>query len=986
MNGDTSAKFDILTLSEAELVDQACDRFETAWRSGDWPCIEGYLDAAGGRCRITLLHELIKLELELRLKVSEQPTAEEYRRRFPEEAPAIDLLFGELHGLKKDRSTVPDEVLGSRVPDPDAATVAATTLELGSGTMVDFPEVDGSLGRLLGEYVILDRLGSGGMGVVYRAFQRNANRLVALKLIRADWCGASTEVTHREAERRFRTEAQVLAGLEHDHIVPLYDAGHAEGLLFFSMQLISGRSLGQIVLSEGSLPPRRAAYYIEAIARAIQYAHEHHVVHRDVKPGNILIGANDRPYLIDLGLAKSLDATDFTTLTGKALGTAEYMSPEQARGSDQVGFASDVYGLGATLFTLLTGRPPFSGPSPLVVLRKVIDEEPAWPRDYDRFVGAELKAICLKCLEKNPARRFASAGELAVVLKKYLTYEPTGVSRPRPWERIVKWVRRQPWRAAAATMALLAFVIAVSAWAWNGYKSSIMSEGFIHDVQFVPLASLPTTIDRLAGYRGWVNPRLHALVKEKPGDLDRRTRVGLALLPAEPGWALDLVERLVSGSAEEHRVICDALRGHRQAALPALRSVFDDQRADAGRRTKAAAALMALGGTDDRGRSIAEVAWSELRLAPDPGARMALLEWLVKSKLAATVLGARLDVEPDISARRMLIQALGGLGDGQPPAGLGATFTEKLRARYRQDSDPGVHSSLAYLFRRWGMESEVNRIDKELAGGLSGRRNWYVTTTGLTMAVIDVPQAARPLPPQPGQPPVRFAIATTETPLSLFAQFDPAHAARRLQGPDVRDRVIAGAPADELSYFDAARFCNWLSQREGIPAADWCYRPGRAPGVMVLEADYQKRRGYRLPTIPEWDFAARAGTATDRYFGRDLTLSGHYAWHQSNSEGYAQKSGRLRPNDFGLFDVLGNLMELCHNPVTKFYPDCAICPSTQAGACELRLEAVKGGCFLFPSELQRVPNQIPRSNFSADDHPPDMATPLQGFRVLKSIF
>ena len=232
-------------------------------------------------------------------------------------------------------------------------------------------------------------------------------------------------MTIDDAEKRFRNEAHALGQLEHDHIVPLYDVGQAEGLLFFSMRLIKGRSLGQMILSDGALAPRRAAYYIEAIARAIQYAHDNQVLHRDVKPGNIIVGENDRPYLIDLGLAKSLEATDYTTLAGKALGTAAYMSPEQARGATEVDFRTDVYGLGATLFTLLTGRPPFTGPSPMVVLRKVIDEEPAWPRERDKPVGGELKAICLKCLEKNPADRFGSAGELAVVLKKYLNYEPT---------------------------------------------------------------------------------------------------------------------------------------------------------------------------------------------------------------------------------------------------------------------------------------------------------------------------------------------------------------------------------------------------------------------------------------------------------------------------------------------------------------------------------------------------------------------------------
>jgi eukaryotic-like serine/threonine-protein kinase len=446
MIGDTSANFDVLTLSEAELIDQACDRFETAWRGGDWPCIEGYLDAVAEPCRLTLLHELIKLELELRMKVGELPTAEEYRLRFPDRAYAIDEIFREVIEPAEVRSTLPDNILGSAIPNPDAPTLDAPTLDLDPSKITELPTVDGALGRLFGDYVILDRLGAGGMGVVYRAFQRKANRLVALKLIKADWCGDSTELTNDKAEKHFRNEAQLLGGLEHDHIVPLYDVGQAEGVLFFSMRLIKGRSLGQIILSDGPLPARRAAYYVEAVARAIQYAHENQVMHRDLKPGNIMLDENDRPYLIDLGLARSLEATDYTTLTGRPLGTTAYMSPEQARGASKVGFGTDVYGLGATLFTLLTGRPPFTGPDPLVVLRKVIDEEPAWPRERDKPVGAELKAICLKCLDKTPCKRFGSAGELAVILKKYLNYESTGVTLLRPWTRLARWVRRQPRR------------------------------------------------------------------------------------------------------------------------------------------------------------------------------------------------------------------------------------------------------------------------------------------------------------------------------------------------------------------------------------------------------------------------------------------------------------------------------------------------------------------------------------------------------------
>ena len=175
------------------------------------------------------------------------------------------------------------------------------------------------------------------MGVVYRALQSDARRLVALKLIKSEWWGDSTQPSDRRAESRFRNEAQALAQLEHDHIVPIYDVGHAEGVVYFSMRLIEGQTLGRMVREGGPLDPRRAAAYIEPIARAVQYAHDRGILHRDLKPSNIMVDREDRPYLIDLGLCKSLEATDATSLVGRPMGTAEYMSPEQARGDRQVG-------------------------------------------------------------------------------------------------------------------------------------------------------------------------------------------------------------------------------------------------------------------------------------------------------------------------------------------------------------------------------------------------------------------------------------------------------------------------------------------------------------------------------------------------------------------------------------------------------------------------------------------------------------------------
>ena len=504
MSTDPSSKLIYLPLPDAERVVQACDRFEATWRAGDWPCIEGYLDAVPEPCRAILLRELIELEVELRLEVGERPTAPEYVLRFPAQAAEIGAIFrrerrsGTLRPTFTGRTYLPD------IPSGEAVTSEANTMEWRPGQAVDLPEMDGAFGQIIGDHLILDRLGSGGMGVVYRALHRGAGRIVALKVIKADWLGDPTLASHDQSELRFRNGVQAQAQLTHDHIVPVYDVGHAEGILFFSMRLIKGRTLSQVVRSEGPLPPRRAASYIEAVARAIQYAHDHQIIHRDLKPGNLMIDENGRVIVIDLGLAKSLEATECTTHSGKAMGTAEYMSPEQALGQPDVGFSSDVYGLGATLFALLTGRPPFTGPNATVVLRKVIDEEPEWPPEMDKPVGRELKAICLKCLEKNPSRRFRSAGELAVVLDRYLNYESTGVVLPGPWTRFARWVRRKPWRAAAAGVALLAAIVAASAAAWTFGHHRATAEILVHNIQVAPFTRLDETIQQMAGYRFWV--------------------------------------------------------------------------------------------------------------------------------------------------------------------------------------------------------------------------------------------------------------------------------------------------------------------------------------------------------------------------------------------------------------------------------------------------------------------------------------------------
>jgi formylglycine-generating enzyme required for sulfatase activity len=936
-----------LSLSEVESIDRICDRFEAAWRADEWPCIEGYLDAVSEPGRTVLLRELLELEVELRLETGERPTVGEYRLRFAERVEVVDDVFRQERESGAVRPTFSEKALEARVSNVDAATSHASTVGWDPERVDDLPEVDGALGRIVGDYQILERIGSGGMGIVYRALHRSARRIVALKLIKADWWGESTVASHREAEQRFRNEAQHHARLEHENIVPVYDVGHADGVLFFSMRLIKGRSLAQMLRSDGPFAPRMAAYHVEAIARAIQYAHDQKVLHRDLKPSNVMVDEHGRPQLIDLGLAKSLEVTEYTTLTGKPLGTPEYMSPEQARGQKEVGFATDVYGLGATLFALLTARPPFTGSSPTAVLRKVIDDEPAWPRERDKPVGRELKAICLKCLEKDPHKRFRSAGALAVALNQYLNGDPIPDIPPsRPWTSAVKWARRQPWRAVAAGVTIVAALAVGSCWAWTTHHARVMADGFVTDLQTIPLSDLRRKIDEMASYRGWVSPRLHELLRSGPADPAFRARLALSLLPSEPGWTNELTERLLACGPEEHRVIREALRSHWPDVAAKLREVFDDPRSDPARRVRAAAALIAMDDPKASSAPLAGPAWLQLGWAENPELRTELLDWLVRSKVDPAILADRFEWEPDPSIRRMLLQGLGGLGKGLPPAGVSEAYRTQLLTLYVDDPDPGIHSSLAYLLRRWGQKDAVKKIDAELAGKPRGGRGWYVNSLLQTMVLLGGPADARWVPREPERIPYRFGIATTETTLRDFWAFDEEHAARRLLYVP-RQATDTDAPADVLSFFDAARYCNWLSAKEGIPENQWCYIPGEDEDeeIWLLAPDYLSRRGYRLPTLEEFEYAARAGTTTDRYFGQSEAIVADYAWYQGNTHAHPEPVGQLRPNDFGLFDVIGNLMEWCYNPDPPHEKDCD-CGATSGADCQkLRYESLLGAYF-----------------------------------------
>jgi serine/threonine-protein kinase len=340
-----------------------------------------------------------------------------------------------------DPSTVPQGIGVSADAETLAYRPAASTEPAGT----ELEQADGALS--VPGYEIQGVLGRGGMGVVFKARQVRADRVVALKIIKNDFFGG------KELHNRFRTEAQALARVKHPNIVQIYEVGEARGCPFFSMEYVPGGSLAQRLQRE-AVPVREAAQLIESLARAVETAHQAGVLHRDLKPSNILLDADGTPRITDFGLAKQMEKDDRHTHSGDLLGTPSYMAPEQARGQHaQFGKTTDVYGLGATLYDVLTRTPPFHGDTSAATVQLVLTAEPTPPSRRQNGIPPELEAICLKCLEKEPARRYASAAALADDLGRFLRGEST-VARPLNWPaKLWRGLRRR--RAAVAIVALL---------------------------------------------------------------------------------------------------------------------------------------------------------------------------------------------------------------------------------------------------------------------------------------------------------------------------------------------------------------------------------------------------------------------------------------------------------------------------------------------------------------------------------------------------
>jgi formylglycine-generating enzyme required for sulfatase activity len=1048
-----------LPLSLEQLLDPICRRFEAAWQAGEQPRIEDYLAEAPPEAREALLRELLALELAYRRQGGVGPSPEEYEGRFPGQTALVREVFA------TSRDALPTCVADLGGPGPPASPAGGT------------------------RYLPLRPHARGGLGEVLVAEDAELRREVALKRIRAAYA-------HDPASRRrFLMEAEVTGRLEHPGIVPVYGlVWDGAGQPCYAMRLIQGETLQQAIRrfheaerpgrdpAERRLALRALLTRFVAVCQTMAYAHDRGVLHRDLKPANVMLGPFGETLVVDWGLAKAFDPgggqssgttspaaaavpadADAVTRTGAALGTPAYMSPEQAAGG-MLGPASDVYGLGAMLYEVLTNRAPIEGTRVGEVLERARRGQFPPPRQVRRGTPAALEAVCLKAMALRPEQRYATAAALAGDVDRWLADEPVTAWREPLAARLRRWGRRHRTLVAAAAVLLVTAVVALAAstvvvGSALRREEQARRERALAQVEVLLQASpqaVPGIIDGLEPHRGEVLRRLRE-VWAQDGRPQRRLRAGLALLPVDPAAVKD---RLAAGMLEtedprEVLLLRDALRPHGAELAPALWREADAASAPPGRRFRALVALAAFDGDggrwresggpaaegllaanplhlgpwvealapvraalvaplgeafrchahpdkrqvaaiiladyaadrpevladllldaddrqyplllprllahpeqaavlmaeeldrpaaadapDDRKDAVAkrqahaavtllhldrpERVWPLLGESSDPRPRGFLVHRLGPLGVDPHLVTDRLGQERDAGARRALLLSLGGYDPGRLAGAERQALAAGLLRDYRDDPDPGTHSALDWLLRRWGHAEELRRIDREAASPdqrARGGRRWYVNGQGDTLVVFPGPvEYVMGSPPadvdrlehesqRAWRIPRSFAVATREVTVRQFGVFLKANPDFHLDyprwySPDEDRPIIA------LTWFEAARYCNWLSRAEGIPEDQLCYaKQAEDPEAMTPVRGYLSKRGYRLPTEAEWEYACAAGAATSRFYGSAVELLGHYAWYNQTAGDRTRAVGLLQPNESGLFDIYGNVME-----------------------------------------------------------------------------
>ena len=832
--------------------------------------------------------ELIRHEFYVRHRWGDCPEVDEYERRFPQQADELTSLLRDVH---------------NSIGYADTETVPAPTTVMNQSAVPVVPDYD----RLV-------EIGHGGMGIVYKAWHTKLNRHVALKMIKPG------ELAGGEQVARFYSEAKAAAKLDHPSIVPVHEIGEHHGQHFFSMAFVEGVSLHDRVKNEGPLPPETAAQLVKTVAEAVQFGHNKGIIHRDIKPQNILLDQSQSPRVTDFGLAKHGDSE--MTVAGQVMGTPSYMPPEQAEGrQDEIGPVSDIYSVGATLYFLLTGRPPFQAATPTDTLRQVVDNDPVPPKNLNSDIPRDLETICLKCLRKESRGRYSSAQGLAEDLGRWLENKPILARRVSPLEKTWLWCRRRPAVAGSILSIMIAAVI-LGAFAAQERHRNLQSR-------------VQTTVASLNSTRGIILPPLADLDK-LPREMvldelqqefesargDRRPALAYALAHFGDVRTEYLVSTVKDASPFEVDNLVAALRNSRREAMSALEAAandVNDVEVEENLRHKARFAIVALHLKDPG------LAREMCSMRPDPIQRTVFIEECAGWHGDLPALLGIVESVDDAPLRSGIALAVGTIAVADVPSFEKRKCTAVLSEWYQNAPDTGSHSAAGWALRRWRMELPKISVSKNPIEG----RHWHVNSNGMSMLRIRAGRFVRKDPYSKKKQRVTltqgFLLADREVTRAQFQRFNsdpdyPDDKKPMAWGPDgIGPATWPGAksnhspteehPAVNVRWYDAIRFCNWLSEREGFTP---CYRRtgqkekrDNCAWRLISSAD-----GYRLPTEAEWEFACRANTTTAFSCGRDGPILSRYSVYRSDRPSIT--ASRL-PNGWGLFDLHGNVAEMCHD-------------------------------------------------------------------------